>query len=110
MNELGDPFFSLKRNDVWRNQLNVIKKCFSELCEPLRHVFNWSTDTGVFWGKFKIPCVLPVYKVGDSSDLTNCRPTSVLPCFSKILGRIMHSCLFSYVTQEKIPYPKKLDF
>ena len=86
---------------------SVVKKCFSELCEPLKHVFNLSIETGVFPGKLKIARVSPVYKVGDNRDLTNYRPISVLPCFSKILEIIMYNRLFSYVSQEKILYSKQ---
>ena len=51
-----------------------------------------------------------VYKAGDSSDLTNYRPISVLPCFSKILERIICNRLFSCVSQEKILYLKQFGF
>ena len=58
-------------------------------------IFNLPIETGVFPDKLKITRVSSVYKAGDSSDLTNYRPISVLPCFSKILERIMHNRLFS---------------
>ena len=32
---------------------------------------------------------LPIYKADNSSDLSNYRPISVLPCFPKMLERIM---------------------
>ena len=92
INELRDPFFSLKLNECTgydQIRFNVVTKCFSELCKPLEHVFYLSIETGVFPDKLKIARVSPVYKAGDSSDLTTYRPISVLPCFSKILKRIM---------------------
>ena len=55
----------------------------------------------MFPDKLEIAHVPPVYKAGDIGDLTNYRPISVLPCFSKILER-MYNRLFSYVSQEKI--------
>ena len=66
-----------------------------------------------FWilkKKLKIARVSPVYKAGDIGDLTNYRPISVLPCFSKILERIMYNRLFSYGSQEKILYSKQFGF
>ena len=81
INELRDPFFSLKLSKCPgydEISFNVVKKCFSELCEPLKHVFNISIETGVFPNKLKIARVSPVYKAGDSSGLTNYRPISVL--------------------------------
>ena len=113
INELRDAFFSLKLNKspgYDEISFKVVTKCFSELCEPLKHVFNFPIETGVFPDKLKIARVSPVYKAGDSSDLTNYRAISVLPCFSKILGRIMCNRLFSYVCQEKIFYSKQFAF
>ena len=87
INELRDAFFSLKLNKspgYDEISFNVVKKCFSELCEPLKYVFNLSIKTGVFPGKLKIARVSPVYKTSDRSDLTNYRPISVL-AFPKFL-------------------------
>ena len=113
INELRDAFFSLKLNKspgYDEISFNVVKKCFSELCKPLKHVFNLSIETGVFPDKLKIARVSPVYKAGDSSDLTNYKPISFLPCFSKIFERIMYNRLFSYVSQEKILFLKRFGF
>ena len=56
MNELKDTFFSLKFNkspgyDVI--SFNVVKKCFSSLCEPLKYLFNLSIEKGIFPHKLK---------------------------------------------------------
>ena len=104
INELRDAFFSLKLNKSLGYEeisFNVVKKCFNVFCEPYKHVFNLYIETGVFLYKLKIALVSPVYKTGGSSDLTNCRPISVPPCFSKILERTIYNYLFSYVSQEK---------
>ena len=66
--------------------------------------------TGVFPGKFKTVLVSPVYRAGASEDLTNYRLISVFPSFFKILERIMYSCLFPYVSQEKQLYSKQFGF
>ena len=58
----------------------------------------------------KIAKVTPVYKAGDSSDLGNYRPISVLPCFSKILERIMYKRLYKYLQENKILYCKQFGF
>ena len=62
---------------------NIIKKCFGVLCEPLIYLFQ-----------LKIAKVAPIYKAGDSSDISNYRPTSVLPSFPKILERLMYNSLY----------------
>ena len=92
MNELKDAFFSLKINkspgydDI---SFNVLKKCFSSLCEPLKYLFNLSIEKGIFPDDLKIAKVTPIYKTDDKSNLSNYRPISVLSCFSKILECII---------------------
>ena len=42
--------------------------------------------------------------------MSNYRPISVLPCFSKILERIMYNRLYKYLTTEKLLYSKQFGF
>ena len=58
-------------------------------------------ETGVFPDSLKIAKETPVFKTGDLKEISNYRPISVLPCFSKILERIMHNHLYSYLVNEK---------
>ena len=113
VNELKDAYFSLKINkssgydDV---NYNVIKKCFGELCEPLKYLFDLSIQKGIFPDDLKIAQVTPIFKAGDSSELSNYRPISVLPCFSKILERIMYNHLHKFLNDTKILYQKQFGF
>ena len=78
INELRDAFFSLKLNKspgYDEISFNVVEKCFSELCEPLRYVFNLSIETGVFPDKLKIARVSSEYRAGDIGDQTNFCPS-----------------------------------
>ena len=54
--------------------------------------------------------VTPVFKGGDSADLSNYRPTSILPCLSKILERLMYDRLYKHLSKLKILYPKEFGF
>ena len=58
----------------------------------------------------KIGKVAPIYKAGDSSDLSNYRPISVLPCFSKILKRIIYNRVYTYLQKYKILCYKQFEF
>ena len=56
INELKDSFYSLKSNkspSYNDSSYNVIKKCFGRLCEPLKYLFNLSTEKGVFQDDLK---------------------------------------------------------
>ena len=111
MNELKDAFFSLKINkspgydDI---SFNVVKRCFSSLCKPLKSLFNLSIEKGIFPDDLKIAKV--IYKADDKSNVSNYRPISVLSCFSKILERTMYNRLYQYLTENKILYPKQFGF
>ena len=104
--------FSLKPNKTpgYDNiNVNVVKKIYKELKAPLMRVFNLSLSTGIFPDKLKIAKVSPIFKNGEKDLLTN-RPTSVLPCFSKILERILYDRLYSYLTESKILFKKHFGF
>ena len=113
INELKDAFFSLDINkspgfdDI---NFTVLKNCFGALHKPLLHVFNLSRIKGICPDDLKIARVTPVFKGGDDKELGNYRPISVLPCFSKILERIMYNRLYNHLVKNKILYSKHLIF
>ena len=52
----------------------------------------------------------PSFKKGENYLLTNYRPISVLPCFSKILERLMYNKLYSYLTENNILFNLQFGF
>ena len=96
-NELKDAFFLL---DINKSpgfdgiSFTVLKSFLGALHKPLLHVFNLSIVKRIFGDNLKIGHVTPVFKGGDEKDLGNYIPVSVLPCFSKILERIMYNIDF----------------
>ena len=90
--------------------VNVVKKIYEELKTPLMRIFNLSLSRGIFPDKLKIGKVSPIFKNGEKDHLTNYRPISVLPCFSKVLERIMYDRLYSYLTENKILFKKQFGF
>ena len=100
INKLKDAFLSLKINKSSGHDgvsFNVIQKCFGELCESFKYLFNLSIVKGVFPDDLKIAKVTPIFKADNSSNISNYRPISVLPCFSKMLERIIYSRLQKYL-------------
>ena len=65
-------------------------------------MLNLSINQGVFSENMKFAFVIPVFKSNDEYLLINYRPISVLPCFSKILERIMHNRVYHVLTENKI--------
>ena len=74
------------------------------------HIFNLSLQTGIFPDKLKIARVTPLFKGGENYELGNYRPISVLPCFSKILEKIVYNRLYKYLTDNSMLYKKQFGF
>ena len=58
----------------------------------------------------KIAKVIPLFKNGDPENITNYRPISVFPCFSKVLEGTMYNWLYKYLYEEKLLYSKQFGF
>ena len=67
--------------------MDTVAKVVSVICKPLAHICNISFRTGVFPSRMKIAKVIPMFKSGTKTDVTNYRPISLLPQFSKILEK-----------------------
>lgn len=67
----------------------VVKRVALYLCNPLTYVFNLSIKQGIVPESLKSARVVPIFKSGNNKDASNYRPISVLPCFSKILEKLM---------------------
>ena len=79
------------------------------LCS-VKYLFHSSLQSGIFPDLLKITIVSPVFKIGDTVEISNYRPISVLPCFSKILERIMCNRLCKCLTDQKILHPQQFGF
>ena len=73
-------------------------------------MFSLSLQNVIFPDKLKIARVTTILKGGYKYDLGNCRPISVLLCFSEILEKIMCNRLYKYVTDNSIFYKKTVWF
>ena len=58
----------------------------------------------------KIVRVTPALKSVETSLMTNYRPISVLPCFSKMLERITYNRLQKYLTENNLLYCQQFGF
>ena len=67
---------------------NVVKDTIAFIIIPLTYIINLSLSNGVVPDQLKIARVIPLFKSGTISLLTNYRPVSLLPAFSTILERM----------------------
>ena len=74
-----------------------MKDAFQAIPEIITECFNLSLSTGIFPTKWKLAKVVPLFKSGDSTDVNNYRPVSLLPLPGKLLEKIVHKHMFNYL-------------
>ena len=68
----------------------IVKKISKYTVPPLTYIFNQTFLTGVLPKELKIALVTPVFKANERDQFKNYRSISILPCFSKILEKLMY--------------------
>ena len=103
--EVKEALRSLKpnRSPGYDNiSLNVVNETSDIFFTPLKYIFKLLLQQEIFPENLKIAKVSPIYKKDEKFLLTNDRPVAVLPCFSKLLERIMCNRLFKYLSDNSI--------
>ena len=88
----------------------MAKKCIDHYTDPLTHIINNSIQEGVFPSALKLARVVPLFKSGDSNQITNFRPISVLTFFSKIFERVMYNNLVHFLDSNARLYQYQFGF
>ena len=73
--------------------VDIIKNCSTQLARPLSIIFNKSIENGTVPDELKVAKIIPIYKSEDKKLISNYRPISVLPVFSKILEKVLYNRL-----------------
>ena len=74
----------------------LVKQIVPFVLAPLKHVSYTSLEMGVFPDAMKIARVVLLFKAGDQQNLSNYRPISLLPQFSKILEKLYNNRLMDF--------------
>ena len=82
----------------------ILKKCAKILCHPLSTIFNLSILNGHFAKIWKISYILPLYKSGLKSDVTNYRGIASLSIISNVLEKIISDHLSFQLSSIISPY------
>lgn len=88
-----------------------ILKLFRQSISPtMATLLNRCMHSGIFPNVLKIARVIPLFKSGDRNCITNYRPISLLPVFSKIFEKLIHKRLLSFLDKHNILYNKQFGF
>ena len=63
----------------------------------------------MFPSELKLARVVPIFKAGDSSDLTN-RPISVLTFFAKVFAKIVYNKVMDFISENNVLYDHQYGF
>jgi len=89
---------------------SLLKDCIEHVALPLLHICNLSFDLGIFPDQLKISRVIPVFKKGNRVLVSNYRPISITNPIAKVLERLFHTRMISYLEKFKILYDYQFGF
>ena len=90
--------------------IHLLKLIPDLILVPLCKIINQSFMTGVFPDALKICKVIPIHKGGATDNLDNYRPITLLSIFDKIIEKLMHIRLYSFLQENNILYEKQYGF
>ena len=88
----------------------MLKDAAVVFAKPLTRIVNESLSQGTVPSEWKYAKTTPLFKKGLSTDMDNYRPISVLPVVSKLLERIVHHQLHSFLSEHKLLNPYQCGF
>jgi hypothetical protein len=81
---------------------SIVKKCVQFIKKPLADICNTSFTSDTFPEILKVAIVKPLHKKGDTGEVQNYRPVSLLSVFSKIIEKLMYCRVMAFVTKNDI--------
>ena len=88
----------------------LLKTSIYCIIEPLKTIINASLSMGQFPRAFKLAKVIPLYKKDDKQNISNYRPISILSSFSKVIEKIVHKRLYSFMIKHDLLYHSQYGF
>ena len=77
---------------------------------PLVYIINMSLLTGEYPDLLEVVKVIPIHKGGSTQDVNNYRPISLLSIFDKIIEKLMHKRLYSFLEKNNIIFRNQFGF
>jgi len=103
---------NLKNSAPGNDELStsLIKQVSSSILEPLTYILKLSLETGMVPNDLKIAKVIPLFKSGNTCLLSNYRPISVLPVFSKVLEKLVYKRILQHLEDNNILHEHQYGF
>ena len=80
------------------------------ICQPLHKIFNLSLNIGQHPNILKISKTIPIFKKGSRLLVSNYRPISLLSNLNKILEKIVHDRVYTFLEDSQCIYSLQFGF
>lgn len=89
---------------------NVLLDAMCVIGIQIADVINDSLQMGVFPNALKKSTIIPVQKKSGTVLINEYRPINMLPCLEKLIEKLVHSQLISYITKHKLLFEYQSGF
>ena len=72
------------------------------ISSPLIYIRNKILSTGTFPTRLKFSQVFPIFKKGNKTEMSDCKPVSLLTPFSKIFEKVIYNRLLQHTKENNI--------
>ena len=73
-------------------------------------IFNKAITTGQYPDALKIAKVIPLYKKGENTVISNYRPISLLSLLNKIFEKLLYCRLYKFLVKCNVLYKYQINF
>ena len=80
----------------------VLKLVFLNTLDRLKNIFVWSLQTGIVQSSWKHATIIPLQKEGDTKDVNNLLPISLLPLPGELLEELIKAKLSNFLELNNI--------
>lgn len=98
-NETREVISNLKNTnctDAYDINVKIVKTIANLIIYPMTNLINSCIGKDVFPNILKLAKVIPIYKKGSSDEISNYRPISLVPIFSKIFEALLKMQITDY--------------
>ena len=86
----------------------LVKDLKYSLAFPLLSIIiNNSLAKGLVPNMAKLAKIIPIYKAKDKKNISNYRPISLLTVISKVLEKVVHKNVYTFLEKNKVMYASK---
>ena len=80
------------------------------IAKPLMLIFNKAITTGQYPDALKIAKVIPLFKKGENTVISNYRPISLLSLLNKIFEKLLYRRLYKFLVKHNVLYKYQFGF